>query len=387
MTEAAEHFMTAVTLQALSGQPVATSQWDTREPNNMPHINLGREADAIVLAPASADFIARLVQGRADELLSLTCLARPRERCPLLVAPAMNREMWSHPATQRNVAQLVADGALILGPGSGDQACGEVGDGRMLEPAELLEDLIAFFQPKLLAGRRVLEVACGTGYWTPGIAAQAHSVVATDANAEPMAFARLRPGADNVDFRLADVYALPQDLGHFDGAFAGLWFSHVPVEARRDFLAGLRSEVFDRSCGLSLDDRNKLLKRTINSVGFGARASNASWFVGDEWHSGALKKLYKDEPAAFVNLQRSSIFKNFIQEQDLLDELANPAGATLLTSDGNEASSRLKAVKNTTVPSTRARRLLPNHQKNSSQSSSTLTAPSSTCFMRRFFSP
>ncbi|MBP6613274.1 MAG: phosphopantothenate synthase, partial [Aquabacterium sp.] len=117
MTEAAASFITPVTMQALSGRPVVTSQWDAREPNNMAHINLGREADAIVLAPASADFIARLVQGRADELLSLTCLARPRERCPLLVAPAMNREMWSHPATQRNVAQLVADGALILGPG------------------------------------------------------------------------------------------------------------------------------------------------------------------------------------------------------------------------------------------------------------------------------
>ena len=159
MTEAAASFITPVTMQALSGRPVVTSQWDAREPNNMAHINLGREADAIVLAPASADFIARLVQGRADELLSLTCLARPRERCPLLVAPAMNREMWSHPATQRNVAQLVADGALILGPGSGDQACGEVGDGRMLEPAELLEDLIAFFQPKVLAGKRLLITA------------------------------------------------------------------------------------------------------------------------------------------------------------------------------------------------------------------------------------
>jgi phosphopantothenoylcysteine decarboxylase / phosphopantothenate---cysteine ligase len=159
MSEAATSFITPVTMQALSGRPVLSSQWDAREPNNMAHINLGREADAIVLAPASADFIARLVQGRADELLSLTCLARPRERCPLLVAPAMNREMWSHPATQRNVAQLQADGAIILGPGCGDQACGEVGDGRMLESVELLQDLIAFFQPKVLAGKRVLITA------------------------------------------------------------------------------------------------------------------------------------------------------------------------------------------------------------------------------------
>jgi phosphopantothenoylcysteine decarboxylase/phosphopantothenate--cysteine ligase len=159
MTEAAEAFITPVTMQALSGRPVLTSQWDAREPNNMAHINASREADAIIVAPASADFIAKLVQGRADELLSLTCLARPRESCPLLVAPAMNREMWSHPATQRNGAQLAQDGALVLGPGNGDQACGEIGDGRMLEPAELLDELIAFFQPKVLQWRRILITA------------------------------------------------------------------------------------------------------------------------------------------------------------------------------------------------------------------------------------
>lgn len=159
MTEAAEAFITPVTMQALSGRAVYTSQWDARETNNMPHINLGREADAIVVAPASADFIAKLAQGRADELLSLMCLARPRASCPLIVVPAMNREMWSHPATQRNVAQLVADGAAIFGPGCGDQACGEVGDGRMLEPEEILFDLIAFFQPKRLQGRRLLITA------------------------------------------------------------------------------------------------------------------------------------------------------------------------------------------------------------------------------------
>jgi len=159
MTEAAEAFITPVTMQALSGRCVCTSQWDAREANNMAHINLSREADAIVVAPASADFIAKLAQGRADELLSLMCLARPRESCPLIVAPAMNREMWSHPATQRNLAQLVADGAVVFGPGSGDQACGEVGDGRMLEPEEILADLIASFQPKHLQGKRLLITA------------------------------------------------------------------------------------------------------------------------------------------------------------------------------------------------------------------------------------
>ena len=159
MTAAAEQFITAVTLQALSNRTVYTSQWDAREPNNMAHINLTREADAVLIAPASADFIAKLLHGRADDLLSLMCLARPIERCPLLVAPAMNREMWAHPATQRNFVQLAADGAWVLGPGSGDQACGETGDGRMLEPAELLAEVVAFFQPKVLAGRRVLVTA------------------------------------------------------------------------------------------------------------------------------------------------------------------------------------------------------------------------------------
>ncbi len=155
MTEAAAQFITPVTMQALSGQPVFTSQWDAREPNNMAHINLSREADAIVVAPASADFMAKLLHGRADELLSLMCLARPLDRVPLLLAPAMNREMWSHPATQRNLVQLQADGALVLGVGQGDQACGETGDGRMLEPEEILQDLIAHFQPQNLRGRRV----------------------------------------------------------------------------------------------------------------------------------------------------------------------------------------------------------------------------------------
>jgi len=159
MTDAAQQFITAATMQALSGRAVHTSQWDAREPNAMPHINLSRAADAIVVAPASADFIAQLAQGRAGELLALLCLARPIESCPLLLAPAMNREMWAHPATQRNVAQVQADGAVLLGPAAGEQACGEVGDGRMLEADELRDELIAFFQPKLLAGRTVLVTA------------------------------------------------------------------------------------------------------------------------------------------------------------------------------------------------------------------------------------
>jgi len=159
MTEAAAQFITPVSLQALSGRSVYVSQWDAREPNNMAHINLSREADAIVVAPASADFMAKLLHGRADDLLSLMCLARPLERVPLLLAPAMNREMWQHPATQRNVAQLRADGAVVLDVGQGEQACGETGDGRMLEPDEILLDLVAWFQPRSLQGRHVLVTA------------------------------------------------------------------------------------------------------------------------------------------------------------------------------------------------------------------------------------
>lgn len=156
MTDAATHFVTPVTFQALSGRPVYTSQWDGRVDSNMAHIDLSRTADAIVVVPASADFMSKVASGAADDLLSTLCLAR---ECPLLLAPAMNRQMWSNPATQRNARQLEADGVTLLGPTAGDQACGEVGAGRMLEPEEILDELVAFFQPKRLAGRHVVITA------------------------------------------------------------------------------------------------------------------------------------------------------------------------------------------------------------------------------------
>ncbi len=158
MTEAARHFITPVTMQALSGHTVFTDQWDHRVSNNMAHIDLSRDADAIIIAPCSADFMRKLVHGAADDLLSTLCLARPHE-VPLLVAPAMNVEMWDKPATQRNVAQLKSDGITLLGPAEGDQACGETGLGRMLEPKQLLEALTGFFQPKVLSGKHVLITA------------------------------------------------------------------------------------------------------------------------------------------------------------------------------------------------------------------------------------
>lgn len=156
MTDAAAQFITPVTMQALTGNLVYTNQWDARISNNMAHIELSRTADAILIAPASADLMAKLSLGLADDLLSTLCLARD---CPLLLAPAMNLQMWQHPATARSAERLRSDQVELLGPASGAQACGEVGMGRMLEPAEITEQLIAFFQKKVLSGKRVLITA------------------------------------------------------------------------------------------------------------------------------------------------------------------------------------------------------------------------------------
>lgn len=156
LTAAGSRFVGAATFQALSGRPVWTDLWDARADNGMAHIDLTRGAAACVVAPATADFIAKLAHGLADDLLTTLCLARD---CPLLVAPAMNRRMWQNAATQRNIAQLGADGIAVLGPAEGAQACGEEGLGRMLEAAEIFEDIVAALQPKLLSGRRVLLTA------------------------------------------------------------------------------------------------------------------------------------------------------------------------------------------------------------------------------------
>jgi phosphopantothenoylcysteine decarboxylase/phosphopantothenate--cysteine ligase len=159
MTQSACEFITPVTMQALSGKPVFLDMWDNSIPNGMPHIELSRDADAILIAPASANFMAKLVHGSADDLLSTLCLARD---CPLLVAPAMNKQMWENPATQRNISQLKADHISVLGPAAGEQACGEVGLGRMLEPEVILEEVIAHFTPKLLAKKRIMITAGAT---------------------------------------------------------------------------------------------------------------------------------------------------------------------------------------------------------------------------------
>lgn len=156
MSDAAMHFITPITFQALSGKPVFTDQWDSRVADNMAHIAISRAADALLVAPASADFLAKLANGLADDLLSTLVLAR---NCPLLVAPAMNREMWDNPATCRNLATLRTDGVEVIGPAAGDQACGESGLGRMCEPDEILDQVIAHFQVKRLTGKKVLITA------------------------------------------------------------------------------------------------------------------------------------------------------------------------------------------------------------------------------------
>lgn len=155
MTDTARHFVGVATFQALSGEPVLTDMWHDQG-DGMAHVHVSRGADLILVAPATADFLAKLASGRADDLLSTLCLART---CPLYVAPAMNPEMWANPATIRNADQLRVDGIFFLGPEAGDTACGEIGPGRMREPADLLADLATRLAPGPLEGKTVLITA------------------------------------------------------------------------------------------------------------------------------------------------------------------------------------------------------------------------------------
>jgi len=157
MTQSGCHFVGPVTFQSLTGNPVYTDLWEANAAHNMAHINLSRNVDMILVAPASADFIARLANGMADDLLATLCLARD---CPIMIAPAMNRQMWENSATKRNLSLLQHDGVKIIGPESGAQACGEMGMGRMLEASELAERVRAAFQTgDLLQGKKVLVTA------------------------------------------------------------------------------------------------------------------------------------------------------------------------------------------------------------------------------------
>ena len=191
MTQSACRFIGTATMQSLTGRPVFTDLWDDRVANNMAHIDLSRNADAILIAPASADFISKLAHGLADDLLSTLCLAR---KCPLLIAPAMNSQMWNHPATQRNLAMLRLDGVTVLDPDSGEQACGETGMGRMLEPSVLAEAVKAAFQNGLLQGKRVLVTAGPT--FEPIDAVRGITNSSSGKMGYAVAFAALQAGAD-----------------------------------------------------------------------------------------------------------------------------------------------------------------------------------------------
>ncbi|MGI4936211.1 MAG: bifunctional phosphopantothenoylcysteine decarboxylase/phosphopantothenate--cysteine ligase CoaBC [Janthinobacterium lividum] len=230
MTEAATHFITAVTMQALSGQPVFTDQWDGRIANNMAHIDLTREADAIIIVPCSADFMAKLAHGICNDLLSTLCVARPMA-LPLMVAPAMNVEMWQNPATQRNVAQLRADGIRFLGPDAGDQACGETGMGRMLEAEELLEDVIAAFQPRLLAGKRVLITAGPT--FEPIDPVRGITNLSSGKMGYALARAAREAGADVVLVSGPTALAAPRGVVRVDVQSAQQMFDAVMARAAR----------------------------------------------------------------------------------------------------------------------------------------------------------
>lgn len=159
MSKDAQHFVTPATLQAVSRHPVHTSLWTSDYADGMTHIHLSRQADALLIAPASANFIAKLAQGGADDLISALCLAR---RCPLFVAPAMNKEMWDKPATQRNIQQLLQDDVIVLGPSHGEQACGEIGMGKMLDVESIWQRIQIQLQPKPLQGKRVMISAGAT---------------------------------------------------------------------------------------------------------------------------------------------------------------------------------------------------------------------------------
>ena len=161
MTDGAKEFITPLTLATLSGEPVYDSLWDNRSgtDSNIAHINLSREADAMLIAPCTANVMAKIAHGISDDLLTNLVLARDPAKCPLAIAPAMNVQMWGNPATQRNLAQIRADGIHIFGPANGEQACGEIGDGRMIEPTEILSLLPRLFTPQVLAGKRVLLTA------------------------------------------------------------------------------------------------------------------------------------------------------------------------------------------------------------------------------------
>ncbi|MBS0425243.1 MAG: bifunctional phosphopantothenoylcysteine decarboxylase/phosphopantothenate--cysteine ligase CoaBC [Proteobacteria bacterium] len=227
MTQAACRFVGPVTFQSLTGHTVYTDLWDANTTQNMAHINLSRSADMILVAPASADFIAKLAHGSADDLLTTVCLARD---CPLMIAPAMNRQMWENPATQRNISLLRQDGIKIIGPASGEQACGEIGMGRMLEAAELAQAVqAAIYATALLQDKNVLITA--------GPTFEAIDAVRgiTNRSSGKMGYAIARTAAEAgaaVTLISGPVCLVPPDVDKF-----------IPVVSAEDMLRAVQTEI------------------------------------------------------------------------------------------------------------------------------------------------
>lgn len=316
MTTAACQFIMPATLQALSGNPVYTDLWDNRLASGMAHIDLSRGADAVLVAPASADFLAKLAHGLADDLLSTLCLARD---CPLLVAPAMNRQMWDNPATRRNADQLIADGVTLLGPAEGDQACGETGLGRMLEPEQLLQAALAVFQPKLLAGRRVLVTAGPTfepmdtvrGITNPSSGKMGYAVAraAREAGAEVTLVSGPTALAAPFGVTRIDVHSAEQMLGAVKRQVAGADI-FVAVAAVSDYrpAQASRHKIKRSAAGLKLE-----LEPNPDILGFVAGLPKPPFCVGFAAESERLeeyaeaKRSKKGIPLLAANLAQSAI--------------------------------------------------------------------------------
>jgi phosphopantothenoylcysteine decarboxylase / phosphopantothenate---cysteine ligase len=328
MTPAACRFIAPLTLQALVGRPVHTDLWESGADNGMGHIDLSRGADCIVIAPASADFLAKVAHGHADDLLSTLTLARD---CPLFVAPAMNRQMWGSAANRRNVAQLVADGVIVLGPGVGDQACGETGEGRMLEPEEIFAAVAAWSQPKALAGRRVLVTAGptfeaidpvrGITNTSSGKMGYALAQAALEAGADvtlvsgPTALLT-PPGVVRVDVRSAAQMAEAVDA-HLDGVDA-----FIAVAAVADYTPGAPAKAKIKKTGAPLAIT---LVPTVDILAKVAAGPNPPYCVGfaaetDDVSRHAEEKRRRKKVPLIVANRAQDAFGRDDNEATLLDD-------------------------------------------------------------------
>ncbi|KAA0069591.1 bifunctional phosphopantothenoylcysteine decarboxylase/phosphopantothenate--cysteine ligase CoaBC [Rhodanobacter sp. T12-5] len=337
MTEGATHFVSPTTFQALSGQPVRVSLWDAQAEAAMGHIELARWAERILVAPASADLLARLAHGMADDLLTTLCLA---SAAPLYLAPAMNQQMWAHPAVQANIATLRQHGAQLLGPAVGDQACGDVGSGRMLEPLELRDALVASFGDRSLAGLKVVVSAGPThedidpvrfignrssgqmGFSVAAAAAQAGAVVTLVAG--PVSLATPSGVARRIDVRSAvqmheavlaaaaqaDIYIGAAAVGDYrpqevsaqklkkrDGADLVLQLSENPdilaslsAQTAHPFLVGFAAETHDVASYAQGKLRHKRLDMiAANQVGGGLGFEAADNALTLYWADGSVE--------------------------------------------------------------------------------------------------